>query len=111
MFISALNGIGCPHRICFLISSDGKTLLLIPYEKRDLKSHGISPQVYHGGKGCEIHSYKLCHILASQYHWDLNRSYRVPGWIDSRKQVASFDLVSAKIIDQPEIISNNRISD
>ena len=111
VFISALHGIGCPPRICFMISSDGKSLLLIPYGKRDLKSHGVSPQVYHGNMSCEIHSYKLCHVLASLYHWDLNRSYRIPGWIDSQKQVAVFDLVSAKIIDQPEIISNNRISD
>ena len=72
---------------------------MVPYGKRDLKSHYVSPQVYQGNKGCEIHSYKLCRILAEQYHWNLNQSYRIRGWIDTRKQVAIFFLDSAKIID------------
>ena len=99
VFISALYGIGSPHRICFMISADGNYLLLTPYAKRDLKSHAIPPQVYHGTMSCGIHSYKLCHILAGQFHWDLNRSYRVRGWVDERKQAAVFDLASAKVID------------
>ena len=99
IFMSALYGIGSPHRICFMISSDGKSLLLVPYVKRDLKSHHVSPQVYQGNMGCEIHSYKLCHILAEQFHWNLNKSYRIRGWIDSRKQAAIFQLDSAKVID------------
>ena len=81
-----------------MISSDGKYLLLTPYGKRDFRSHYISPQVYHGNKGCDIHSYKLCHILADQFSWNLNSSYRIRGWIDIRKQVAVFDLASAKTI-------------
>ncbi len=100
VFISALSGIGSPQRICFMISSDGRYLLLIPYSKRDLKSHYISPQVYHGNMGCDIHSRKLCHILADEFHWDLNSSYRIRGWIDIRKQAAVFDLASAKLIDK-----------
>ena len=85
-----------------MIPSDGRLLLLTPYEKRDLKSHYVSPQIYHGDRNCEIHSYKLCHILAGQYHWNPNRSYRIPGWIDKRKQIAVFDLASAEMIDTEE---------
>ena len=100
VFISALYGIGCPRRICFMISSDGKSLLLAPYEKRDFRSHYISPEVYNGKRGFDVHSYKLCHILAGQYHWNLNQSYRVPGWIDKRRQLAVFDLDFAELIDR-----------
>jgi len=57
-----------------MVSPDLKSLLLIPYGKRDLKSHSVSPQVYKGNSGCEIHSYKLCRILAAEHHWDLNHS-------------------------------------
>ena len=85
-----------------MISSDGKSLLLAPYEKRDFKSHYISPQVYNGRKSFDIYSYKLCHILAAQYHWNLNRSYRIPGRIDIRQQVAIFDLAFAEMIDKAE---------
>lgn len=98
VFISALYGIGCPHRICFMISADGKSLLMAPYGKRDLKSHYIPPDVYRGTMSCDIHSYKLCRLLAGHYHWDLTRSYRITGWIDSRKQIVIFDLGSASVI-------------
>ena len=99
VFVKTLKGIGCPHRICFMISSDGRSLLLVPYEKRDFKSHYISPRVYQGDMDCDIHSYKLCRILAGQHHWDLNRSYRVPGRVYPEKQIAVFELASAKVLD------------
>ena len=82
-----------------MISSDGKTLLIAPYDKHDLKSHYIPPEVYHGDAGCDIHSYKLCRVLAWKFHWNLNHSYRIQGWIDKRRQVATFDLASAEMID------------
>ena len=75
---------------------------MVPYGKRDLKSHHVPSQVYQGNKGFEIHSYKLCHILAELYHWDLNQSYRIRGWVDTRKQMAIFILDSAKVIDKNE---------
>lgn len=98
VFVKALKGIGSPQRICFMLSSDGQSLLLVPYEKRDLKSHGVPSQVYHGEGDFRIHSYKLCRLLAGQHHWDLNSSYRVPGWVYLDQRLAVFDLPSAKII-------------
>ena len=36
--------------------------------------------------------------MRRKHHWDLNRSYRVPGKIYPEKQVAVFDLVAARKI-------------
>ena len=95
VFTKALRGIGSPRRICFMISSDGRSLLLAPYEKRDLKSHSIPPQVYKGVGDCKINSYKLCRLLAGQHHWDLNCSYRILGKVYPDQHLAVFDLASA----------------
>ena len=83
-----------------MISSDGRSLLLAPYEKHDFRSHNVSARVYHGNKDCEINSYKLCRILAGQHHWDLNSSYRIPGKIYPDQKLAVFDLKSAKRIEE-----------
>ena len=99
VFVSALKGIGGPSRICFLISRDGKSLLLMPYEKRDLRSHSVPARVYQGNGDFRISSYKLCHILAEEHHWDLNRSYRVRGKVYPEKQLVVFDLTSARVLD------------
>ena len=37
-------------------------------------------------------------LLANKLDWDLNRSYRVPGRILPKQQIAIFDLKSAEII-------------
>ena len=99
VFVSALKGIGNPRRICFLLSRDGKSLLLTPYGKRDLKSHSVPASAYQGSGDFRINSYKLCHILAEEHHWDLNRSYRVPGKVYPEKQLVVFDLTSARVLD------------
>ncbi len=48
----------------------------------------------------EISSNPLCMLLANKLDWDLNRSYRVPGRILPKQQIAIFDLKSAEIIDR-----------
>ena len=98
VFVSALKGIGSPSRICFLISQDGKSLLLVPYEKRDLRSHSVPASAYQGNGDFRINSYKLCHILAEEHHWDLSRSYRDPGKVYPEKQIVVFDLELASAI-------------
>ena len=99
VFVSALKGIGNPRRICFLLSRDGKSLLLTPYGKRDLKSHSVPASAYQGSGDFRINSYKLCHILAEKHHWDLSRSYRVPGKVCPKRQIVVFDLTSARVLD------------
>lgn len=103
VFVDALRGIGSPSRICFMVEENGKTLLIAPYEKRDFKSHGVPPEVYHGAGGIEVSSMKLCHIIANLHHWDLARSYRIPGMILSDKKVAVFQLTEAEDVDRTEV--------
>ena len=98
VFTKALRGIGSPRRICFMISSNGQSLLLAPYEKRDLKSHNVPSKVYQGEGDYRINSHKLCRLLASQHHWDLNGSYRIPGRVYSDQRLVVFDLSSARRI-------------
>ena len=100
VFVDVLKGIGSPHRICFMISQDGKSLLLVPYEKRDLKSHSVPARVYQGSGNFRINSYKLCRMLADINHWDMHNSYRIPGTVYPEKRVAVFDLESARVIER-----------
>jgi hypothetical protein len=96
VFVDALRGIGSPARICFMISEDGRSLLLAPYPKRDFKSHGVPKEVYSGAGGMEVSSMKLCRLIAAIYSWDLERSYRVPGVVRRDQNVVLFDLTKAE---------------
>ena len=98
IFVDSLRGLGSPSRICFMIKESGETLMLAPYEKRDFKSHGVPPNVYNGTSSMEVSSMKLCRIIADFHHWDLGRSYRVPGKIHPEQKVAIFSLTEAKVI-------------
>lgn len=100
IFVDSLRELGSPSRICFMIEKSGETLMIAPHEKKDFKSHNVPPKVYRGAGRMEISSMKLCHIIAELHHWDLNRSYRVPGKIYAAQKVAIFSLGEAEIIDR-----------
>lgn len=101
VFVEGLRAIGSPKRICFMISENGKSLLIAPYGKRDLKSHSVPDDVYHGA-GMEICSLKLCRLIASLHSWDVSKSYRVPGQKHPEENVMIFDLSRAVIIKKIE---------
>ena len=92
VFTSALREIGEPSRICFLIGENGHSLLMVPYGKRDFRSHYVSKDVYVGCDSLEISSMKLCRIIALIHKWDLRQSYRAPGRIFSEEQIVLFNL-------------------
>ena len=98
IFTEALRLIGCPKRICLLISADGRSLLMRAHETRDLKSHRISQNVYNGRGSYEISSWKLCRILAYLHSWDLEWSYRVPGVILRDQRSVRFSLAQAEAV-------------
>ena len=98
IYSAVLKGIGSPSRICFMISDNGDNLLVSPYEKKDLKSHRVPARVYAGEDSMRVNSYVLCHIIAELHGWDLTRSYRIPGEILPKKNVAVFFLKEAKVI-------------
>ena len=98
IFVDSLRELGSPSRICFMLEKSGEKLMIVPYEKRDFKSHGVSPDVYNGTGKMEVSSVKLCRIIANLHHWDPSRSYRVPGRIHTEQKAAIFSLKKAEVI-------------
>lgn len=107
VFTNALREIGEPSRICFMIGENGHSLLMVPYKKRDFRSHYVPRDVYNGCDSMEINSMKLCRIIAFIHNWDVRKSYRVPGRIFPDEQVVIFNLDRASII---KIVKNYRFS-
>ena len=98
VFTHSLREIGEPSRICFMIGEKGHMLLMVPYNKRDFRSHRVSKEVYDGCDSLEISSMKLCRIIAFIHNWDVRQSYRVPGRVFPDEQVILFYLDEASII-------------
>ena len=98
VFTNALRELGEPSRICFMIGENGHSLLMVPYKKRDFRSHYVSRDVYNGCDSMEINSMKLCRIIAFIHNWDVRKSYRVPGRIFPDEQVVIFNLDGASLI-------------
>ncbi|MGI6700743.1 MAG: hypothetical protein ACOX6G_10605 [Christensenellales bacterium] len=104
VFIDALRGIGCPNRICFMMSEQGDSLLIAPYEKKDFRSHQVPNSAYNGIGRMEVSSRKLCRLIARKFNWKEDCSYRVPGIIYNEKPVVIFDLTKAARIGQEDIM-------
>lgn len=98
IFVETLRSMGSPGRIRFLISEDGRTLLVHPYGKRGFTSHIVPREVYNGKRSLETSSYKLCAVLAELHGWDLRCSYRVPGRIAADTCSVRFFLDKAEAI-------------
>lgn len=99
IFIDTLRCIGSPKRICFLMDSKGKTLVISPYKKKDFKSHRVSKDVYHGCRSLEISSQKLCQLIAKHHNWDKSKTYRIPGTFKTEAKIVVFNLLDAEIIE------------
>lgn len=98
IFSEALRQIGSPSRIAICISNDGKSLLLVPYNKADLKSHKVPKRAYEPEGRMEIYSNKLCDVISNKHGWEKNQSYRVPGKLYEDKNCIIFDLTKALMI-------------
>ena len=107
IYVDTLRRLGSPSRICFMTDANCRALLITPYEKHDLKSHPVPPEVYNGTGCMEVSSIKLCQILSKVHHWDLTKSYRVPGIMISEKNAALFNLKSAEYIVRSEVCKQN----
>lgn len=81
-----------------MIGENGRSLLMVPYNKRDFRSHYVSRNVYDGRNSMEISSMKLCRIIAFIHQWDLRKSYRAPGRIYTEEQIVLFNLDRAVTI-------------
>jgi len=110
LFVDSLRNMGSPSRICFMIEESGETLLVAPYEKRDFKSHYVPPVVYNGTGGMEVNSFKLCRMIANLHHWDVSRSYRIPGKVYSEQKVAIFSLSEAEAIETSHLLAQDSVN-
>ncbi len=100
VFVDALRGIGCPKFICFYLQENGRNLVIAPYKKKDFRSHRVPANVYEGTRGMEVSSLKLCQIIAEMYHWDIDQSYRIPGFVLQDRSAAIFSLGQAEVIEK-----------
>ena len=100
VYVEVLRGIGCPGNVCFMIAENGESLVLAPYPKRDFKSHRVPSAVYDEGKSMDICSLKMCKLLTDMCHWNPEYSYRIPGTIFPKQEIAVFYLLEAKEIER-----------
>ncbi len=71
---------------------------MLPYKKRDYRSHYVPRDVYNGCNSMEINSMIFCRIIAFIHNLDVRKSYRVPGRIFPDEQVVIFNLNGASLI-------------
>lgn len=100
LFVDSLRAIGSPKYFCFMLQENGQALAIVPYDKKDLKSHWVPPTVYTGTKDMEVNSMRLCRIISEMHHWTPGGSYRVPGFVLEDRSAAIFMLSKAKLIDK-----------
>ena len=100
VFVDALRGMRCPKYICFLMRENGHDLAIVPYKKKDFRSHRVPQNVYDGTDGMEVCSLKLCQIISKLYGWDPDHSYRVPGYVLEDRSAAIFNLTLAERIEK-----------
>lgn len=99
VFRKAITDIGEPKYIRFLIKDEGPSIIMEAYDKKDFRSHRVTPKKDSGGM--EISSYPLCSLLQARLGWEEGKSYRVPGKIYPAQHLAVFDLTAAEQIQTP----------
>lgn len=92
---STIRSLGNPPFIRFLISEDGRTLLVQAYTKKDFQSFRIPQPINDEIGRVQIHSKRLCELLQLRLGWDGKCSYRIPGKPYPGQGVAAFDLTKA----------------
>jgi len=94
----ALRQIGEPQFVRFLLSNDGRSMIMEPYHKKVFVSMRVPAGVY--GKGekrrkMEPRCMPLCRLLADHLGWGEGASYRIPGRVLPQQGIAKFDLTKA----------------
>ena len=69
--------LGHPRFIRFLVSKDGKSLLLTRAEKKDFQSFRVPKDINNSGWKFEIGSIQFCRCLASSLSWLPYATYRI----------------------------------
>ncbi len=99
VFRKAITEIGNPKYIRFLVKDEGPSMIMEAYDKKDFRSHRVTPKKESGGM--EISSYPLCSLLKNRLGWEDGKSYRIPGKVFPGLNFAVFDLTAAEQIQTP----------
>ncbi len=95
IFPSALHGIGDPPFIRFLLSKDGKTMIMEPYDHKEFPSMRVPKSMYKESEKraqMEISCVPFSRMLAKWLNWEKDGSYRIPGKILPVQKLVLFDL-------------------
>ena len=102
VFSKDLQAMGKPAFIRLLINPDTKQMVLQPYNKLHFCSFRVPKDIYLPQHSKEtmmrICSQPLCKMLARQFQWDEEASYRIPGTIYKKQRIVLFDLEKADAI-------------
>ena len=94
---SAIQEIGNPKYIRFLVKDEGPSIIMEAYHKKDFHSHRVLKKS-DGSNGMEISSFPLCSLIKNRLGWGNGKSYRVPGRSYPNQHIAVFDLSKAEQI-------------
>lgn len=91
----ALTGIDSPPFVRFLISNDGKSMIMEPYSRKVFSSMRVPLSMYRCTKQrpqMEIPCAYFCRLLASMLNLKPDSSYRFHGKIKPLQNIIVFDL-------------------
>ena len=98
IFPEALRGIGSPAYVRFLLSNDGKSMIMEPYDRKVFASFRVPKGVYEKTEKryrMEFKCTPFCRMMAHHLNWDMGQSYRIKGRIYPSQRIVKFDLQSA----------------
>lgn len=97
----ALRKIGCPSFVRFLMSADGLSMIMEPYNRKVFASMRVPKGLY--GKSekrsrMEVKCAPFCRLLAHHLGWDESCSYRIQGKVYQNQCIVKYDLNTAYAI-------------
>lgn len=97
----ALRKIGCPSYVRFLMSADGMSMIMEPYNRKVFASMRVPKGLY--GKAVkrsrmEVKCAPFCRLLAHHLGWDESCSYRIQGKVYPNQRIVKYDLNTAYAI-------------
>ena len=97
----ALRKIGCPPYVRFLLSEDGKSMIMEPYTRKVFASMRVPKGLYTKSdkrSRMEVKCAPFCRMMAHHLGWDPYSSYRILGKIYPNQKIVKYDLDTAYAI-------------
>lgn len=97
----ALRKIGCPPYVRFLLSEDGKSMIMEPYNRKVFASMRVPKGLYSKSdkrSRMEVKCAPFCRLMANHLGWDAYSSYRIQGKVYPNQRIAKYDLQTAYAI-------------